>query len=244
MGWVRDLLLESPVPPGNYLPDRQARLSMGRAILRGGRPYVPSGRLRDLGSAHPLLAGSRVVGADSIAAELEADLRALNPPITQGWMLGWLTVATIIAFLVARSGGGQLLSGLAVFLVLGLVLGGSVVLWSRRMQTIELHGDNVVVRSWLAARLGRPGYDIGPAEALRADLDGTVLRIEAGDGPVLVATGAWPTTARDDIADKLPIWGLTTPWNHRLSRRAERDERRAEAIEQHRADEEARSHDR
>jgi hypothetical protein len=91
---IRDLLLDSPIPPPNWLPDKSWRHDQARAIIarrfsdHSHPPLVSSYHLRHLGSAFPTAPGSRIVPGREIEAELEIELSQLNPPILQGWLVG------------------------------------------------------------------------------------------------------------------------------------------------------------
>lgn len=238
MGWVTELLLESPVPPSNYLPDRRSRLGIARASLRGGAPVrnlVGSSRLRDLGSAHPFFSGSRVVSPEVVADEIEADIRSINRPVMQGWMVGVLVPAVGLAFPGVRqlsTAADPVDVVAAIFLIaLPFIATMAVITFaSARILGLDLRGDRVFVRSWLGATLGRPGRDLGPAGSLRAGVDGSVLVISGPTGGAILSLRAWPPSARREIVDELPLWGVDTPFVERPSRRAERDRRRREML--------------
>jgi hypothetical protein len=234
VSWLRDILLESPMPPANYLPDRRSRLSIGSAVLRGRQTNLEPRQMHDLGPAYPLLGAGRVVSGERIVEELEADLRTVNPPIVQGWMVIGLVLAAAVSVFGASLGGDRSLAAPLAGLSI-LVLGALVVVVATAMKTVELRGDHVVVRSWLGVRLGRKPLDLGPAAHMRAQIDGSTLLLEGPAGQVRISIRGWPGTAQRDVIEELPIWGVTAPWSRRPSRRAQRRQRRSEATNRVRA---------
>jgi hypothetical protein len=99
---LRDLLLDSPIPPPNWPPDKNWRHDQAKAIIarrfsdHDHPPLVSSHHMRHLGSAYPLAAGSRIVRAREIEAELEIELSQLNPPILQGWLVALAVVCGFV----------------------------------------------------------------------------------------------------------------------------------------------------
>jgi hypothetical protein len=215
--WLADVLLESPIPPGNYLPTRRERLGIARAMLRGGaRPnrLVDSHRLRDLGSAHPLIGATRIVPGEQIAAELEADMRSVNPPVIQGWMLGLLVLGS---FPVLRASPGSPLRETPA--TSPVRSRSSYCRWSRsspssrlrrRGSRPSLNRDNVRVRTWLEARLHRLGRDLGAAKGVDARLEPAWLVLAGPLGSARLSLRWWPPSALRDAIDELPIWGRSS----------------------------------
>lgn len=156
---IEDLLLESAAPPSNWMPSRAERLADARDTLRrrfGERREElrrPSHRLRDLGSAHPLFSGTRIVSGEQIEADLEADVTTVNPPVLQGWAMIVLVVVGGAMFVglgaLVRSGPW---SGWQV--ALGLIVGAPFVwvvlllAWGFGEHVVELDGDGVHIRRW------------------------------------------------------------------------------------------------
>jgi len=199
--------------------------------------------MRDLGRAHPLIGASRSVPADAVAAAVDVDIRTINPPVTQGWMVALLAFASVPVLLgLAEVAGRDRDIGHAAALLVGPVVVALAViaLASARLWMLELHDGAVLARTWLAARLGRRGRDLGPASALRSDLLGDTLALHGPHGGIRLSMLGWPPSARLDVFDELPIWGVDAPFAPRPSRRAERDRRREEALERRRRAEEER----
>jgi hypothetical protein len=228
--WLRDLLLESPIPPSRWMPSRTERLADARLTLRRrfgaarSGPARPSHRLRDLGSAYPLASGTRFVSGESIEADLEADITSVNPPILQGWAYLLFVVAAAVALL----GMGTLKQGgdipLVVLELIGAPIGWllALVAWGFGQRTIELGADGVHVRRWTDVWSRRTGRRLGPPDALRASLvdDGSVV-LDGTAGPIRVGTRTWGSTARADLVDELPTWGVDCDFGrHHGHRRA------------------------
>ena len=247
MSWFADLLLESVAPPPSYLPSRRSKLAMGPAILRGGRGArgMRSARLRDIAPAHIVGASSRYVSGAEIAAEVEADLRTINPPVVQGWMVAVLA-AGVLAFIgglpwamamheaVDRLGRGVVIAS-PIALSFILIIGANVT-----MIGLELVDDRVLVRRWIDHHLRRPGRDLGPALHVSGGAHGRRLDVSGPLGSVTLSMRWWPPSARLDAHDELPIWQGRV--EVQVSRRAERARRHQDALERHRAEEEAHRH--
>jgi hypothetical protein len=246
MGWLGELLLESVAPPSSYLPSRREKLRMAGRVLRGGsetRQEVTTATLQDLAPIQPF-GRPRVVSAQSIADELEEDLRTINPPVVQGWMallLGIALIASVYSLgwvMEVRDVDGRLLRGIVLVLpeVAWLLV---VTLACARMRELELDGDRIRLRRWLDYHLHRPGADLGPADDVGPELDGSTVRLFMPAGETRISMLGWPPSARVDAAEELPIWCGLDPAG-RESRRAERDRRREAARERRRMEEEAR----
>ena len=249
MGWLGERLQESVAPPSSYLPSRRAKLGMAGRILRGGseaRQEVTTATLRDLAPIQPFGA-PRVVSAQSIADELEEDLRTINPPVVQGWMvllLGVALLASVVSLgwvMEVRDGNARLVRGLVLVLpeVAWLLVVTVACAW---MRELELDGDRIRLRRWLDHHLHRPGADLGPADDVRPALDGSTLQLTSPATETRIPMLGWPPSARVDAAEELPIWCGLDP-DVRESRRAERDRRREAALERRRLEEEARRRD-
>jgi len=217
---IEDLLLESAAPPSNWMPSRAERLADARDTLRrrfGERREEvrrPSHRLRDLGSAHPLFSGTRIVSGEQIEADLEADVTTVNPPLLQGWAMIILVVVGGAMFVglgaLVRSGPW---SGWQV--ALGLIVGAPFVwvvlllAWGFGEHVVELDGDGVHIRRWTDVWLGRAGQRIGSPDGLHATLPRPFQLVIAGAaGSVRLGLRTWPPSARADAIDELPLWGI------------------------------------
>jgi hypothetical protein len=239
-----DWLLESPIPPPNWLPSRSQQLASAPETLRRRfgidpeAPYEPEDgqkdpvRLDDLTSTHPFLSASRDVSGEDIEAELEAEVTEINPPIIQGW-----------AYLLLPFVGLAMLYGLAYFgnpvdrnplpAVLGLFGApiawfAVVALWGSTVRGIFLDERGVWVRTWTAAWLRRPGISLGrPAEVSAKFNDPMDLLIVGTESGAVVDLRPWPPSARADLVEELSLWGVATQFhghvhNHRRRRRRNR----------------------
>jgi hypothetical protein len=214
MSWLEGILLESPVPRSNWLPSRAQRLAGGRIALRrrfgkaGGT--ASSYRLRHLGREYPLVGGSRIVTGDEIDRELERDITTINPPVIQGWAAGLLVIAAVATAV-----------GLASFLradtlPIGLTgLLGPLVLWAVVLivagfgqSSIELLEDGVHLRRWTDVWLRRRGRRVGSPEQVHATLASPTRLVMTGTETLVVGMRAWPPSARADLVDELPLWGV------------------------------------
>jgi hypothetical protein len=199
------------------MPSRTERLADARLTLRRrfgqarGGPARPSHRLRDLGSAHPLASGTRFVSGESVEVDLEADITSVNPPIVQGWAYLLFAVAAAVALLgmgTLRQGGDTVL---AIVELLGAPIGWLLALvgWGYGQRTIELGSDGVRVRRWTDVWFGRPGLRLGSPEALHASIaDATAVALDGAVARVRVGIRTWGSTARADLVDELPTWGV------------------------------------
>ena len=129
MGWIASLLLESPVPPPNWLPTGNDRRARARSIVHRvferramHKAWHPGHYLHDLGWAYPFFGGGRFVSGDEVEAELEDELTHLNPPILQGWGIAF-AVAIAIAFLFVLRAAGNPQHGDALPVALAAFLG-------------------------------------------------------------------------------------------------------------------------
>ena len=168
-GWLTDLLLESPVPPSNWLPSRAQRLADARSTLRRrfGRERETAGRrtyyLNDLNRVHSGFGSSRAVNGARIEADLESDITSINPPVMQGWVL-LVTLAAAWFALVGMAELGAPNADGTGWMTLGKSVGGwalvvGAVAWLQRM--IELDDDGVHVRRWADVWLRRRGQLLG-----------------------------------------------------------------------------------
>jgi len=213
--WLSDLLLESPAPPPNWLPNRSSRLADARLILRrrfgrGRTSNRPGHHLRDLGSAYPLFSGSRVVSGTEIEADLEADITTVNPPILQGWAViaSVLAVAGEVAGLF-RLEKGDLSVALALFI-------GSAAGWTLAVcavgayqRVIVFDATGVHVRRWTDVWFGRRGVLLGDPSALPIGQLGSHRLQLAGElGSMVFGVRLWPRSAHQDLAEEPPIWGV------------------------------------
>ena len=234
LDWLQDLLLESPVPPSNWLPSRAQRLADARITLRrrfglaggtsGRRPHY----LRDMGSAYPLFGASRSVSGERVEAELESDITTVNPPIMQGWCVGltiialWFVLVGLASINAPGTGStGPLYIGWAIATWAAVV---GVVGWLQRV--IELDDDGVHVRRWTDVWLRRTGLVLGPPSSLVARLaTPSSLVIDGPTGACRLSLWLWPNSARSDLVDELPLWGVDCTFD-RHRRRPTRGRRR------------------
>lgn len=220
MSFLRSLLLESPVPPPNWLPSPTARRPRARVVVQGmlarHQRHVPwhhGHRLHDLGSAHPLFASSRVVSADEIGEAVETSLLHLNAPVYQGWALAFALIA-FGAFVVALAGAAPgadrqttplallaLLGTIVAWIVLEIAIGG-------RTTELEVCEHGVAVRRWLDVWAGRPGQVIGAPTQLRASFGTDRVVLSGGSRTLYVSLRLWPPSARSTLPDDLEAWGV------------------------------------
>jgi hypothetical protein len=238
LDWLTDLLLESPAPPANWVPSRAQRLADARITLRrrfglargtaGRRPHY----LHDLNRVHGVFGSSRVVSGAEIEADLESDITSINPPIMQGWILGATLVAGWLA-LVGMADLGAPGTGRAGWLLIGQGLAGWLILvcsvaWVQRV--IDLDDDGVHVRRWTDVWLRRQGRLLGPPSLVTARLDSPSQLIIEGPGErCRLRLWLWPASARADLVDELPAWGVDCTFErHRHRPRHDRRSRRRE----------------
>jgi hypothetical protein len=183
---------------------------------------------RDLGSAHPLYSGTRIVSGERIESDLEADVTTVNPPILQGWAVILLVVVagSILAGLVAlRRSGWEVALALSVGVPCAWAL--LVVLAASSQRVIELGADGVRIRRWTDVWFGRPGRRLGSPEELHATLPRRFDLVIAGDGgSARLGLRTWPPSARADAIDELPIWGIDCDFDHHRHHHVQRVRRR------------------
>lgn len=227
--WLDDLALESIAPPPVWLPSRAERLADARTIL--ARRF---GRRRDAGvrPSHGLRdtiligGGVRYVTGHEIEAEMELELTTINPPIAQGWIVALLVVTGTLAAggvpAVIAAPASDLPEAIARAIGPLVVAVGLIVLAAMRQRSIELDVGGVRVRSWLDRWLRRPGLRLGPPESIQARLRSRLrLEIEARPRRMAISLALWPHTARQDLVDELPMWGVECefgPHRHRPER--------------------------
>jgi hypothetical protein len=228
--WLDDLALESIAPPANWLPSRAEQLADARLTLRRRfgqmkeRPARSSHHLRDFGGAHPFFGGSRIVSGEEIESDLEEALTTVNPPIAQGWMVGLGAVAFIVALIgfngwwIRGSSPEALKYGASALLAFGGWL-GLVMFVAWRQRGIELDLDGVRVRRWTDRWFRRPGFRLGPPDRVRATLASPLrLTLESDLGVVSVSLRLWPHSARQELVEELPIWGVDCEFAHHRHR--------------------------
>jgi hypothetical protein len=243
--WLADLLLESVAPPPVWMGSRAERLADAHLTLRrrfglqretGARA---SRRLRDFGSAHPLVGGTRIVPGDEIEAELELEITTVNPPVAQGWIVATGAILLIVELFTLRQIVADPLhpiplSTFAIFF-------GAPLLWLAAIgvvgwfeHEIELTESGVVVRRWTDRWLRRSARTVGPPAEVKAWLESPFeLALSGASATVEVSLWLWPQTARQDLVDELPIWGIDCEFD-RHRHRHDRPGRRRRA--QHRRD--------
>jgi hypothetical protein len=195
-------------------------------------PARSSHHLRDFGGAHPFFGGSRIVSGDEIEADLETEITTVNPPIAQGWMVGLGAVAFIVALIgvnawwIGGSSAEGVKAGVSALLAMGGWL-GLVLFVAWRQRGIELDLDGVRVRRWTDRWFRRSGVRLGPADLVRAALTSPLrLTLESDRGVVSVSLGLWPHSARQELAEELPIWGVDCEFAHHRHRPGSRRRRR------------------
>jgi hypothetical protein len=218
--WLADLLFESVAPPPVWLGSRAERLADARMTLRRRfglqreTSVRASHRLRDFGSAHPLFTGTRIVPGDEIEAELEQDVTTVNPPVAQGWIVATGAVLLIVELfalkrLVTEDQGPTSVGTFAMLFGAPLLWLAAIAVVGWFEHIIELTEDGVVVRSWTSRWLRRPGRHLGPPDAVTARLERPLeLVLSSPMASVEISTWLWGQTARQDLVDELPIWGI------------------------------------
>jgi hypothetical protein len=103
--------------------------------------------------------------------------------------------------------------------------------WGALQREIGLGGDGVHVRRWTEVWLGATGSRLGPPESLHASLDGAWVTIAGPDLRARVGIRTWGSTARADLVDELPTWGVDCDFgrhggHHRGRRRRHDGDRR------------------
>jgi hypothetical protein len=249
--WLDDLLLESVAPPSNWLGTRAQRLADARLTLRrrfGAAREAPAARshaLRDLGGAHPLFAGSRIVGGDEIEADLELEITSINPPVVQGWIVAAGVIVFIAELLLMKQlfadAGASAARGFATVVVVPLVWLALIALVGWFERDVELDEGGVAVRRWTDRWLRHPGLRLGQPNDLTARLDGRFgLVLASPQRTIRASTRLWSQTARQDLVDELPLWGVDCTFDHHRHRpdrpgRRRRHRERAAAVATERA---------
>jgi hypothetical protein len=217
------------------MPSRSERLADARETLRRRfgeereAPRHPSHRLRDLGSAHPLFSGTRIVSGEAIEADLESDITTINPPILQGWaylLLPLVGLSMFLGLLAMDREPSDALTGLA------LLAGGPVVwfcligAWGVVERGLVLDADGIWVRGWTQGWLRRSGIPVGlPGTVHVRRGDKNQLALEGPVGRVTVSLRWWPSSALADLHDELPLWGVTAELGEHPGRRHRRHRR-------------------
>jgi len=235
--WLSDLLLESVVPPSNWLPSRAERLADARVTLRRrfGMARETSVRashhLRDLGAALPMFGGTRVVPGDEIEAAMELEITSVNPPVPQGWIVGtggivFFVELFMLDWLIGDRTAGSAGRPAAIAVGVALLWLAAIIAVGWIERSIELDEGGIRVRRWTERWFGRPGITLGPPEGVAAALEDPIsLTLRSPAASVHVSLRLWPQTARQDLVDELPIWGVDCEFGHHRHR-AERPGRR------------------
>jgi hypothetical protein len=235
--WLDDLALESVAPPPVWLPSRSERLADAALTLQrrfGRRSEVstrPSHRLHDT-----ILygAGPRIVSGNEIESEMEVELTTINPPIAQGWIVATGAIVFLWVLLHSRpvlaAPASDLVPAIGTAIAPLLVWLIAIVAVAGRQLTIELDTDGVRVRSWFDRSRRRPNALLGPPDRLRARMTSRLhLEIDDETGSTMeISLSLWPHTARQDLVDELPIWGIDCDFGHHRHR-ADRGHRRRKA---------------
>lgn len=224
MGWLAELLLESPVPPPRWLPDRNSRRARARDIVR--RILAGQGRHPAWHAGHTMVdltvmggyGSARTVSGQEIQDAVENQLTHLNPPIVQGWSMAaavGVCVATLFilrgAFLAQRSAdlgfGFELLAAImGAWLLVSPAIG-----WNER--ELELCDHGVAVRRWTDIWFHRPGRILGLPTTLVAVVHPNALILSGPDSLAAVSLRLWPASARMAIHDELE--GCEVNFGHR-----------------------------
>ncbi len=217
VGWLNDLLLESPLPPGLWLPAPGRRRAQAHPLLerlrsgQPGPPSLPGYRTHDRHPLYPIELTSRYVPAAEVEADFADSLTHLNPPVIQGWAAILGAIALVMAIL-SLPGGIQPSTALTI---IGLIVPptlwvATVAAASRMQKTIELDTAGTVrVRRWTDAWLLRPGVVLGEAATLRMALGGHTLTLTSkGGATARIDLRPWPGSARATLADDLRGWGV------------------------------------
>jgi hypothetical protein len=156
----------------------------------------------------------------------------VNPPIAQGWMVGLGAVAFIVALIgvnawwIGGTSSGGVRAGASALLVVGGWL-GLVLFVAWRQRGIELDVDGVHVRRWTDRWFRRRGLRLGPPDLVRATLTSPLrLTLESDGSAVSVSLRLWPHSARQELAEELPIWGVDCEFAHHRHRSGSRRRRR------------------
>jgi hypothetical protein len=226
--WLDDLALESVAPPPVWLPNRAARLADAGVVLArrfgraGGASSRPSHYVRDTAPGLYGFGGRSITGAE-VEADLEAVLTTINPPIAQGWIVA----SGAAAWFLAVRQLPELMATPAASIVPAIVrTGAPIILWllavafvAGRQVTIELTDEGVRTRTWLERWLGGPGRRLGDPSGIRARLTSRLhLELATPVGLDEVSLALWPHTARQDLADDLPLWGVDCAFGHHRHR--------------------------
>ena len=218
MGWLSELLLESPVPPSSWMPNDTERRAQARLVIermgkpeRTTHPSLKPHYLRDTGWAYPFNSATRVVSADEIEDDLAESLRRLNPPVIQGWaagLAGLTVLAQVLAIPAATGTAPDAPMGLAMLLLAPFAWLALVLLAGLLETEIVLGRDRVALRSWTQAWLRRPGRALGDPATLRARIGPGRIRFSGPATSAGVSLRLWPTSAQRTLADDLRAWGV------------------------------------
>jgi hypothetical protein len=212
--WLSDLMLDSPVPPPNWLPNRAGRLADARLSLQrrfgSARPSRrPGHTMTDLGRPYALFPSSRTIPGETIEADLEAAITTVNPPVLQGWMVATLTLvlaADVVALIALKHDGP--LAGLAWLIEPAAAWFLVVAVVAHFERVVELDEEGVRVRRWTEVWLRRPGIRLGDPRSVVAALPSHRRLVIRGErGWVGFWTTLWPHSAHLDLRDELPLWG-------------------------------------
>lgn len=229
MGWVSELLLESPVPPPRWLPDSSSRRAQARDIIRrmlAGQvrhaAWHPGHVMNDAAGLGMGYGMSRSVSGDEIEAAIENELTHLNPPVVQGWSIFFVLAAGVASLLILR---GAFVAADASDLGLGFDWLAAVVIawyllrlaigWNER--ELELCDHGIAVRRWTDIWFHQPGQVLGFPPTLIAAMNRDALVLSGPNGSAVVPLRFWPPTARAAIHDELDGWEVSLghrPGNH------------------------------
>ena len=157
-----------------------------------------------------MFGGTRVVSGSEIEADMEEDLTTVNPPVLQGWAAIAMVAAIageVVGLVVLAA--GDLPRALALFI-------GSAAAWFIALgvvgafqREIALGSSGVVVRRWTDVWLDRPGERLGEPSGVRIGHVGAHRIDIVGDHQTMTFdTRLWPRSAREDLAEEPPLWGV------------------------------------
>jgi hypothetical protein len=169
---------------------------------------------------------------------MELEITSVNPPVAQGWIVGIGAIVFIVDLFMLNwliddrtPGAGPTAAAIGVAVPLLWLAAIGVVGWFERL--IELDEGGVRVRRWTDRWLGRPGTELGPPETISARLDDPIsLVLESPNATSKVSLRLWPQTARQDMVDELPIWGVDTEFGHHRHRPERPGRRRRHELRQ------------
>jgi hypothetical protein len=210
---LRDLLLESPIPSSIWMPTRSQQLADAGLTLRRrfGQARVSrrAHRIRDIAPSHLPGMGVRSISGETIEAELEEDITAINPPTIQGW--AWLLlvpVGLVMLLGLGRIAAFDWATGLLLLAAGPAAWALLVFVWGVAQHEVALNESGIALRRWSDQRLGRPGVALGYPGEVRAIVAERDVTLRGPRGASVLHLWLWPPSAIADLHDKLPAWGV------------------------------------